>query len=88
MAERSWISSLIAALAPIAKAIIAVFQYLLVLHNSRQQDKLEKKQKEANKNVKKAEEEVDDVCKNGDLSELLDATKKLGDAKAESSKLS
>lgn len=87
MAERPWISSLIAALTPIAQAIVAVFSYLLALHKSKRQDKEDKKRAEAKKNVEKAEKEVDDVCNNGNLSELLDATKKLGDAKSEASKL-
>ena len=31
--------------------------------------------------VKALKQKVDDVCHNGDLSDLLDATKELGDAK-------
>lgn len=69
-------STLMTVIAAIAQAIVAVFAYLLAVHNTKN-DKEEKK-KDA---VQKAEEKLDDACQNGDLSDLLDASKELGDAK-------
>ena len=67
------LTTLIAAL---AQAVVAVFAYLLAVHNQKNDKNKQKQEK-----IDKAEQKVDDVCHNGDLSDLLDATKELGDAK-------
>lgn len=63
-------------LAVIGQAIAAVFAYLLAVHNSRHDKKAQKQEK-----IDNAKQKVDDACNNGSLSDLLDATKELGDAK-------
>ena len=63
-------------LAALAQAVVAVFAYLLAVHNQKN-DKSKQKQDK----IDKAKQKVDDACQNGDLSDLLDATKELGDAK-------
>ena len=73
VASGTAITTLIAAL---AQAIVAVFAYLLAVHNSKN-DKSSKKKE----NIETAEGKVDDACHTGNLSDLLDATKELGDAK-------
>ena len=67
------ISTLIAA---IAQAIVAVFAYMLAVHKTKN-DKSKKKKE----SIEKAEQKLDDACNNGNISDLLDTTKELGDAK-------
>ena len=73
VASGTAITTLIAAL---AQAIVAVFAYLLAVHNSKN-DKSSKKKE----NIEMAEGKVNDACHTGNLSDLLDATKELGDSK-------
>lgn len=63
-------------LAVIGQAIAAVFAYLLTVHNTRHDKKAQKQEK-----IDNAKQKVDDACNNGSLSDLLDATKELGEAK-------
>ena len=63
-------------LAVIGQAIAAVFAYLLAVHNTRHDKKTQKQEK-----IDNAKQKVDDACNNGSLSDLLDATKQLGEAK-------
>ena len=63
-------------LAVIGQAIAAVFAYLLAVHNTRHDKKTQKQEK-----IDNAKQKVDDACNNGSLSDLLDATKELGEAK-------
>ena len=65
-----------AVLAVIGQAIAAVFAYLLAVHNTRHNKKAQKQEK-----IDNAKQKVDDACNNGSLSDLLDATKELGEAK-------
>lgn len=67
------ITTLIAAF---AQAIVAVFAYLLAVHNTKNDKKTQKQEK-----IEQAEKKVDDACNNGSISDLLDATEDLGDAK-------
>jgi hypothetical protein len=67
------ITTLIAAL---AQAVVAIFAYLLAIHNTKNDKKSKKQEK-----IEKAEDKVDDACNNGGISELIDAAKELGDAK-------
>lgn len=60
----------------IGQAIAAVFAYLLTVHNTRHDKKTQKQEK-----IDNAKQKVDDACNNGSLSDLLDATKELGEAK-------
>ena len=60
----------------IGQAIAAVFAYLLAVHNNRHDKKTQKQEK-----IDNAKQKVDDACNNGSLSDLLDATKELGEAK-------
>ena len=53
-----------------------MFAYLLAVHNSKNDKSIKKKEK-----IETAEGKLDDVCHNGNLSDLLDATKELGDSK-------
>ena len=73
IASGTAITTLIAAL---AQAIVAVFAYLLAVHTTKNDKKTQKKEK-----IEQVEKKVDDACHTGDLSDLLDATKELGDAK-------
>lgn len=73
VASGTAITTLIAAL---AQAVVAVFAYLLAIHNQKNDKQSQKKEK-----IEKAKDKIDDVCNNGSLSDLLDATKELGDAK-------
>lgn len=73
MAAATTIMTLIAGL---AQAIVAVFAYLLAIHNTKHDKNTKKKE-----SINTAEQKVDDACNNGGISELLDATKELGDAK-------
>ena len=73
IASGTALTTLIAAL---AQAVVAVFAYLLAIHNQKNDKQIQKKDK-----IDKAKDKIDDVCHNGDLSDLLDATKELGDAK-------
>ena len=63
-------------LAVIGQAIAAVFTYLLAVHNTRHDKKAQKQEK-----IDNTKQKVDDACNNGSLSDLLDATKELGEAK-------
>ena len=73
VASGTAITTLIAAL---AQAIVAVFAYLLAVHNTKNDKSKEKKE-----SIEKAEQKLDDACNNGNISDLLDAAKELGDVK-------
>ena len=60
----------------LGQALAAVFAYLLAVHNSRHDNQVQKQEK-----IDNAKQKVDDACDHGSLSDLLDATKELGDAK-------
>lgn len=75
MAAGTAITTLIAAF---AQAIVAVFAYLLARHNTKNDTKTKRQE-----NIDQAKDKVDDACHNGNLSDLLDATKDLGNKKKE-----
>lgn len=62
-------TSIFAVLTAIAQAITAVFKFLLARHNTKNDKKLIKE-----KDVKKAKTKIPDVCDNGTMSDLIDAT--------------
>ena len=67
--------TLTAVLVAIGQAIAAIFAYMLAVHNSKNDKQSQKQEK-----IDNAKQKVDDACNNGSLSDLLDATKELGDA--------
>lgn len=69
-------TTIFAVIVAVSNAIVAIFGYMLAMHNTRN-DKNAKK----SENIDKAEKELKEVCDNGDISELIDATKKIGQAK-------
>lgn len=69
-------TSIISLIASIAKAITAVFSYLLEMHKV----KFDKKTR-SQERIESAERKVDDACNKGTLSDLLDATIDLGKEK-------
>lgn len=73
LASGTTITTLIAA---IAQALVAVFAYLLAVHNTKNDKKTKKQEK-----IEKAEDKINDACNNGNISDLLDTTKELGDIK-------
>lgn len=60
----------------VCQAIVAVFAYLLALHNTKNDKKIKKQEK-----IDEAKKLVSDACDSGSIDDLIDATKKLGDAK-------
>ena len=69
-------TTIFAVIVAISNAIVAIFTYMLSVHNTKHDKNTEKKNE-----IKTAEEKLKDVCDNGTLSDLLDATKQLGDSK-------
>lgn len=69
-------TTLFAVIVAISNAIVAVFSYLLSSHNAKH-DKEAKKQEK----IDEANKQLEDACNNGTLSDLIDATKKVGEAK-------
>ena len=69
-------TTIFAVIVAVSNAVIAIFTYMLALHNSRH-DKEAQKQQQKND----AEANLEDVCNNGTMSDLIDATKKIGEAK-------
>lgn len=68
-------TTLFAVVVAVSNALVALFTYLIALHNTCN-DKSAKKAKEC----EKAEKQLDDACDKGTLSDLIDATKKIGEA--------
>lgn len=69
-------STIFAVIVALSNAIVAVFSYMLARHNTKTDKDAKKEQK-----IDKAKDKIDDACDNGSMSDLLDATKQLGDAK-------
>lgn len=69
-------TTMISLIASITKAITAIFEYLLAIYAI----KFDKKTK-SQERIESAEKKVDDACKKGTLSDLLDATSDLGKEK-------
>ena len=63
-------------LVALSNAIVAVFSYILAAHKTKND-----KQTKIDEKVKQAEDNLEDACNNGSLSDLIDAAKKIGDAK-------
>lgn len=69
-------TTIFAVIVAVSNAVVAIFGYLLARHNEKN-DKTAKKQQ----SIKDAEQKLEDACNTGTLSDLLDATKNIGDAK-------
>lgn len=69
-------TTLFAVIVAVSNAVVAVFSYILALHKSKHDDQVKKQEK-----IEEAEKKLEDVCNSGTLSELIDATKDLGEAK-------
>ena len=69
-------TTLFAVIVAVSNALVGLFSYLLALHNTKY-DKQAKKQE----NIEEAKKIVEDACDNGDLSDLIDAAKKIGEAR-------
>lgn len=75
-AEAFTSTTIFAMIIAVSNALVGLFAYLLALHNTKH-DKQNKKQEK----IDDANKTIDEACDNGSLSDLIDAAKKLGDAK-------
>lgn len=69
-------TTIFAVVAAVSNAIVAVFSYILALHNTKTDKQLNKEEKK-----EEAEKQLEDACSNGSMSDLIDAAKKIGEAK-------
>jgi len=69
-------TTIFAVIVAISNAIVAIFGYMLALHNTKNDKKAKKDEK-----IAEAEKQLEDACNNGTLSDLIDASKKIGEAK-------
>lgn len=69
-------STIFAVIVALSNAVVAVFSYILARHNAKND-----KQKQKEEKIEAAEKKLEDACNNGSMSDLLDATKELGEAK-------
>ena len=75
-AEAFTTTTLFAVIVAVSNALVGLFSYLLALHNAKH-DKQAKKQEK----IEEAKKVIDDACDNGNLSDLIDAAKQIGEAK-------
>ena len=69
-------TTLFAVIVAVSNAIVAIFTYIIALHNSKHDKQVKKEQK-----IDEANASLEDVCNHGTISDLIDATKKIGEAK-------
>ena len=69
-------TTIFAVIVALSNAVVAVFSYILARHNTKN-DKQAKKEEQ----IAAAEDKLEDACNNGTLSELIDAAKKIGEAR-------
>lgn len=69
-------TTIFAVIVAVSNAIVAIFGYMLALHNTKNDKTAQKEQKK-----KEAEKILEDACNNGTMSDLIDATKKIGESK-------
>ena len=69
-------TTIFAVIVAISNALVAVFSYILAVHNTRNDKNSQKQQKK-----EEAQKELKDVCDKGSMSDLLDIAKKIGDLK-------
>ena len=75
-AEAFTTTTLFAVIVAVSNALVGLFTYMLAVHNSRHDKKAQKEQK-----IEEAKKVVDDACDNGNLSDLIDAAKQIGEAR-------
>ena len=75
-AEAITTTTIFAVIVAISNALVGFFAYLLALHNTRHDKQAQKEEK-----IEKAKEKIDQVCDHGNLSDLIDAAKQMGEAK-------
>lgn len=68
-------TTVFAVIVAVSNAIVAIFSYLLSAHKTKH-DKNAKKQEK----IDEANNELENVCNNGSLSDLLNVSKKIGEA--------
>lgn len=73
--------SLITILSLITASLISIATFIRKLLNVFTDYRNDKKKQEYDEKVQKAKNELKDACDNGDLSDLVNAAKKLGEAK-------
>lgn len=69
-------ATIFAVIVAVSNAIVAVFSYVLAKHNAKND-----KQKQKEEKIDAANAALKDACDNGSISDLIDATKKIGEAK-------
>ena len=69
-------TTIFAVIVAVSNAVVAIFSYILALHNTKNDKDTKKDQKK-----QQAENQLEDACNNGSLSDLIDATKKIGELK-------
>ena len=69
-------TTVFAVVVAVSNAIVAVFSYILALHNTTHDKQLTKEEKK-----EEAEKQLEDACNAGSMSDLIDAAKKIGEAK-------
>ena len=76
MFAEAFTATILAVIVAVSNAIVGIFAYLLALHNSKHDKNAKREQK-----IEEAKKVIDDACNNGDLSDLIDAAKQIGDAR-------
>lgn len=69
-------TTIFAVIVALSNAVVAVFSYILARHNTKNSKQAKKEEQ-----IAAAEDKLEDACNNGTLSELIDAAKKIGEAK-------
>ena len=69
-------TTLFAVIVAVSNALVGLFSYLLALHNAKHDKQVKKQEK-----IEEAKKVVDDACDNGNLSDLIDAAKQIGEAR-------
>lgn len=69
-------TTIFAVVVAVSNALVALFTYLIALHNTRHDKQAQKAEK-----IEKAEKQLDNACDKGSLSDLIDAAKKIGEAR-------
>ena len=75
-AEAVTTTTIFAVIVALSNALVGLFSYLLAVHNTKNDKKAQKEQK-----IEEAKKIIDDACDNGNLSELIDAAKNMGEAR-------
>ena len=76
MFAEAFTATILAVIVAVSNAIVGIFAYLLALHNAKHDKNAKREQK-----IEEAKKVIDDACDNGDLSDLIDAAKQIGDAR-------